>query len=225
MGLQSSVMQIEAEATWIYSKWVQPPAQNRSAQTFFRFLDAAEELLAKRHWHEVSVQEIVRKAKASVGSFYNRFNDKAALLHCLDDRLGQECELLITHLIEELETYPALMKDGPAIVITILMRLCTERRGLIRALDLADKMSASDTFSGLGPRFDAALEGLAYFFTQNNPALSDYTPEAITRAFREVFWIARESLLYERGACGGQVTHQNLLHHFEASLSKPNVKA
>ncbi|MBL4838963.1 MAG: helix-turn-helix transcriptional regulator [Kordiimonadaceae bacterium] len=246
MTLTANVIGGADGTAWLYSKWVQPPAQNRSERTFFRLLDAAEGLLSKRHWHEVSVQEIVKTAEASVGSFYNRFNDKTALLHCLDDRLGQECELTITQLIEELEGCPALIEDAASIVVSLLMRLCTERRGVIRALDLARKMAitskqhaapspkaveakadgvevdSNDTatggFSDYGPRFDAALETFSAFLVAHDDALASHSVAVVVRAFRETFAIARENLLYEVERFDDVALHRALMRHFHASL-------
>ncbi len=218
MVLTVGVQGADQETSWLYDKWVQPPAQDRSERTFFRFLDAAEALLSERHWHEVSVQEIVKHADASVGSFYNRFNDKEALLHCLDDRLGRECELTISQLIEELEASPVLIADGPSILISLLMRLCTERAGVIRALDLARKMSSREGFSGLGPRFDAGLNAFSVFLVSRDVELAKCGQAAVVRAFQEALMIARESLLYQNGKFNDMALHKSLLAHFEVSL-------
>ena len=218
MAVMANVMGADGSVPWIYSKWVQPPAQNRSEQTLFRFLDAAEGLLSKRNWHEVSVQQIVKNADASVGSFYNRFHDKSALLHCLDGRIGEECELTITGLIDELEAFPALISSAPAIVVSLLMRLCTERAGVIRALDLARKMDSGDSFTGMGPRFDGALDMLAAFLIGHDSAMATHSAATIVRAFRETFWIARENLLYEKGSFDDGELHKTLMRHFKASL-------
>jgi len=218
MAVIVGTLKSDGSTPWIYGKWVQPPAQDRSERTFFRILDAAEGLLSQRLWHEVSVQDIVKGAEASVGSFYNRFNDKAALLHCLDDRLGKECELTIESLIEEVGAVPALVSSLPAITVSLLMRLCTERKGVIRALDLARKMSTNEIFAGMAPRFDGALATLADFLRGNDPAMAEYSQNSIVTAFRETFWIARENLLYERGRFDDGEMHQTLMRHFAASL-------
>jgi len=218
MAVIVGTVKSDGSTPWIYGKWVQPPVQGRSERTFFRILDAAEGLLSKRLWHEVSVQDIVKGAEASVGSFYNRFNDKAALLHCLDDRLGRECELTIDSLIEEADAVPALVNSMPAIMVSLLMRLCTERKGVIRALDLARKMSTRETFAGMAPRFDKALGTLAEFLRAHDPAMAEHSANAIVRAFRETFWIARENLLYEHGRFNDGEMHQTLMRHFAASL-------
>ena len=218
MALTADLLDSHSTSSWIYSRWVQPPVQGRSQKTFFRFLDAAEGLLSNRHWHEVSIQEIVKKAEASVGSFYNRFSDKTALLHCLDDRLGQECELTIAQLKHEVELCPALADDAPAILISLLMRLCTERGGVIRALDLARKMAADESYVALGPRFDAALDGFSEYLVSVSDAYKSCEAEAVSRAFRETFTLIRESLLYEGGSFDDAEMHGVMLRHFQASI-------
>lgn len=63
------------------------PAQARSRATMDRFLDATAELLEHRPFEEISVQDIVRRAGRSVGSFYGRFRDKDGVLLALAERV------------------------------------------------------------------------------------------------------------------------------------------
>jgi AcrR family transcriptional regulator len=65
---------------------VRPPRQRRSAETLERIVRAAEELLVEREWDSATVDDIVRRAKSSKGSFYSRFPDKGALLEYLTIR-------------------------------------------------------------------------------------------------------------------------------------------
>lgn len=203
---------------WVYDRWVSKPAQNRSERTFFRLLDAAEGLLGGRHWHEVSVQEIVRKADASVGSFYNRFADKEALLHCLDDRLGQECVATVDGLLQALEDDASLRGEAAGIIVSLFMRLCSDRRGVIRALDLAQKMTASEAFSGLGPTFEASIDRLSRYLAEADGPLKGTAPAALGQAFKETFWLTREVMLYRDKRPPADALHRTLLRHFEASL-------
>ncbi|MFC4347159.1 helix-turn-helix domain-containing protein [Kordiimonas lipolytica] len=205
-------------SAWSYGRWVSRPAQNRSERTFFRFLDAAEGLLSGRNWHEVSVQEIVRQADASVGSFYNRFVDKTALLRCLDSRLGQECEQTVSALVDELDTCPALIDDAPGMMISLFMRLCSERSGVIRALDMAQKMAEPGDFTGLGPSFDAAAEKIGHLLAEKHAVLKDHSGVEVAQAFRESFWLTREMLLYHPPCKPADEVHRSLLRHFYASL-------
>lgn len=62
------------------------PSQQRSQQSLQRLLDAVEELLLKKDFDEISVTEIVRRAKSSVGVFYSRFEDKTEILFAVEQR-------------------------------------------------------------------------------------------------------------------------------------------
>lgn len=59
------------------------PQQERSRRTVEAILDAAEALLEKRRFEEISIAEIILQAGASTGSFYARFPSKEALLPAL----------------------------------------------------------------------------------------------------------------------------------------------
>lgn len=66
-----------------------PPKQRRSRQTLERILLTAEEVLREKCFDDVSVAEIVARARSSSGSFYARFPDKRALLHAMHERFGE----------------------------------------------------------------------------------------------------------------------------------------
>ncbi|MCV7169587.1 TetR/AcrR family transcriptional regulator [Mycobacterium manitobense] len=60
--------------------------QARSQETLDRFLDATEELLHHKLFHEIGVMEIIERSGRTVGSFYARFDDKYAVLRLLRER-------------------------------------------------------------------------------------------------------------------------------------------
>lgn len=118
-------------------RWANPSAQARSQQTYERILDATEALMAKRRFADITVGEIVRKAKSSVGAFYTRFPDKDALLGCLYERHRQARVDLIDKLLapenwEECTLAEILREVLPLIVVGYrheqgLMRVLLER--------------------------------------------------------------------------------------------------
>ena len=59
---------------------LRPPQQRRSRESLERVLRAAEELLATRGYDGLTITEVSRHAKASVGSVYGRFENKDALV-------------------------------------------------------------------------------------------------------------------------------------------------
>jgi AcrR family transcriptional regulator len=65
---------------------VSGPKQARSEKTLYRLLEAAEELIAEKGLAGLSIPEVARRAKSSVGGFYARFRDKNELLRALEER-------------------------------------------------------------------------------------------------------------------------------------------
>ncbi len=79
---------------------VSRPKQARSEQTLYRLLDAAEELIQEKGLGDVSIPEIVRRAKSSVGGFYARFKDKDELLRALEERFLHRLDEKVVELAD-----------------------------------------------------------------------------------------------------------------------------
>ena len=71
------------------------PQQSRSRQPLTRIIEAAEALFAERGYDGTTVNQIVSKARCSVGGFYARFKDKESLFLYIHDR---QCDLLIQRI-------------------------------------------------------------------------------------------------------------------------------
>lgn len=65
---------------------ISPPLQERSAKTLERIVEATEDLLKTKSFEEVTIRDIVRKAKCPIASFYARFKSKDDLLPHLYER-------------------------------------------------------------------------------------------------------------------------------------------
>lgn len=118
--------------------WMNSPRQDRGQQTAERIMTATEQLMAKRPFREISVAEIVRKAKASHSSFYARFPDKDALLGMIYERHNHAQNEMIDELLavnrwRHTPLAKTIRETFPRIVESY-----RKRQGLIRAfLDLA----------------------------------------------------------------------------------------
>lgn len=64
---------------------LRPTKQGRSQQTLERILSATRDLLQEKEFEEITVAEIVQRARSSCGAFYARFSSKEALLPSLYD--------------------------------------------------------------------------------------------------------------------------------------------
>lgn len=113
--------------------WVRPPVQARSQASLTRILDAAEEVIAERGFAGATVAEIVKRAKSSVGVFYDRFRDKDSLLDCLHQRFCEE-----SHATADAALDPGRW-DGMDIegilgrLVRFLVQIYRDHRGLLRA--------------------------------------------------------------------------------------------
>lgn len=69
---------------------VRSPRQDRSRKTLNRIVNAALALIEEKGVDGASVQDITRRARASVGSFYARFRGKEDLLRYLEIQLWSD---------------------------------------------------------------------------------------------------------------------------------------
>ena len=99
---------------------VAKPKQARSEDSLRRLLDAAESLLGERSVGEVSIADIARRARSSVGGFYARFRDK--------DELEQRFEEVEAQLEPE-RGISGLLRPS----IHLLVDIYRTRRGLLVA--------------------------------------------------------------------------------------------
>ncbi len=74
------------------------PQQARSLKTRNKLLDAAEKLISERGIADVSITDIVRRARSSVGGFYARFADKDALIRALHDRGYEDAQARLSRI-------------------------------------------------------------------------------------------------------------------------------
>src|SRR5919112_6138171 len=81
------------------SPHVQAPLQDRSRRTLEKIGRAVEELLATRSFDDISVGDIVRRARCSVGSFYARFESKDDLLPYLYERYDADLQPRMRHRV------------------------------------------------------------------------------------------------------------------------------
>ena len=112
---------------------VSRPKQARSAETLWRLLDAAEELIAEKGLADASVPEIVRRAGSSVGGFYARFKDKGELLRALEERFFQEMSLRVDALADARRWEGAPLAAVVAACARELVSVARERRNLLAA--------------------------------------------------------------------------------------------
>ena len=112
-------------------QWINPPQQARSQETLERLLDAAEELIEERGFENISVAEITRKARSSVGAFYSRFKDKQGLLHYLHERFSQQAAATARDALDPARWEGVGVHEICRELVQFLVELYSRRGGLI----------------------------------------------------------------------------------------------
>src|SRR5215211_2258838 len=113
---------------------VQPPLQDRSRRTLDSIGRAVEELLATRSFDDISVADIVRQARCSVGSFYARFTGKEDLLPYLYQRYDADLRPRMQARIASMPLQHLSFRETVGLVADQTVDMYLERRHLLRAV-------------------------------------------------------------------------------------------
>ena len=76
------------------------PVQGRSKASYERMLTAAEALMVSRGSDDFTLQDVSKKGKVSIGSIYNRFESKDALLHAVQLRVMDRVDKVMNERLE-----------------------------------------------------------------------------------------------------------------------------
>lgn len=109
------------------------PKQARSQRTLDRLLNAAQALIEERGCAEVSIPEVVSRAKSSVGAFYSRFKSKDELLCALEERLLVQQRRLVDTLTNEDAVRSASLREVARPAIRQLVHIHRTRHRLAAA--------------------------------------------------------------------------------------------
>lgn len=121
---------------------VREPRQERSLRTQERLLDAMEKLLEKQDATDITVEDIVEQAHASVGAFYKRFGSKQDLLPLLLARLQANARRELDEELAKAHWKERGLAQRVNALIEMFAEMQIRRRRIIRAC-VAGRMTAS----------------------------------------------------------------------------------
>ncbi len=113
---------------------VRTPRQERSQASMERVLSATEKLLRTQLFEELTLQQILREARVSVGSFYGRFASKDALVACLHERYDARQAVLIQRVLAPERWAGRSLPERVRLLVRYALMLYRRLRGLLRAL-------------------------------------------------------------------------------------------
>jgi AcrR family transcriptional regulator len=112
------------------------PVQIRSLETENRIIAATEELLREKPLEQITIREIVRKAKCPIASFYARFSSKDELLPRLYDRYNSGIQQRMFGKIAAITPRSHSFKAAIAASVDIIMESYTRDKWLMREVAL-----------------------------------------------------------------------------------------
>lgn len=174
-----------------------PPRQARSRVTMDRILDATERLLDERTFDEISVNEVIRKARTSSGAFYARFEGKEALLDALHTRYQSMVQQATDDRMSPEFWQDATLEEIIRGVIRSILMLYRRRRGFFRSVVLREYVhptlaAAHSLPAGKMPpvRLGALLETRRDEINHPNPRLAG------AMGFLMMMGVLREKVLF-----------------------------
>jgi len=112
------------------------PKQQRSRETLARILRATRDLLADSALEDLTVNQIASVAGCSVGTFYERFVNKDAVLPHLLEIHYEELERELDEALASARLSGAKLDERIRVVVRLLVDVARREKGLIRALHL-----------------------------------------------------------------------------------------
>ncbi len=176
---------------------LRPAKQERGKKTQDRILQATKKLLASKSFESISVRQIVRQAKTSIGSFYARFQDKHALLSVLYAEYEQQLSRRVETLRRAVDRADSLEETAQLIVSHFVDRY-GQIPNLNRAIfEFATRHPESEELEVLSQKrrqqYDFVLDALSKYdseITHENPK------RAAELAFYFTVVACRNQLLY-----------------------------
>lgn len=134
------------------------PSQKRSRERVERMLKCAAEIIAEQGSDALKMSEVAKRAGVSIGSLYQYFPDKSAIIHSLSESYYAECRRCIEEGLAEADTLDALCAAFDALVDAYYALFLDEpvirdiRSGTLadkalRALELEDSRANGETLA------------------------------------------------------------------------------
>lgn len=111
---------------------IRKPRQQRSRDTLERILNAAEEVIEHRGFEAATLAEILKRAGASVGSFYARFPEKEVLLKALLERYHEQAHDDVGAFVDDTRWEGAGLEARVSAWVDFAAKQVASRRGVMR---------------------------------------------------------------------------------------------
>lgn len=170
---------------------VKAPRQQRSSDSLERILKTAESLIRTKGYESLTVAEVVRRSKTSIGTLYARFQDKTALLHAVQERVHGREETQIRNELTKVD-WDVLSLEETVRRLVDIKRAAT--KGNDRLLEAFVVYGATDpVLRQRGYRYKAVVESLEVEILMRHAAqIGHHDPESAARVASRLWQAAQE---------------------------------
>ena len=178
---------------------VRAPKQERSRATLDRIVSATQDLLETKRFDDISISEIVAHARSSVGAFYTRFADKAALLDYLDDLYAQQM-VAAGEVAATATTAPTTLVDDVRGLVAFLVRMHRLQPGLLRTLIIEARRQSDGPYRERTRRMNRTIPPVMERLLARGDEIGHPEPgRAVYLGLLMVFSAIREVVLFPEG--------------------------
>ena len=128
---------------------ISPPLQERSAKTLERIVEATEDLLRTKSFENVTIRDIVRRAKCPIASFYARFKSKDDLLPHLYERYDARVGPAVAAKIAAADIRKLDLPEAVAMCVDLIIDSCSSDKWLMREVALFARRNPGAIGSGM----------------------------------------------------------------------------
>ena len=170
--------------------------ERKKLQSKHTILAAAVKQFVAKGVKETSIADIMTEAELGIGTFYNYFESKEALLLCLLDGIVDETRRLADRRMDENVPAPKALEE---IVMLTAEKLDESRFVLPLFLSAADRSSLPRSKRDLGPKmapaFRAVFSDVVKYGQARKEFRRDVPAEVVTELFHSIFQAASFSSL------------------------------
>jgi AcrR family transcriptional regulator len=177
---------------------VNAPLQDRSRRTLDKIVRAVEQLLEVRPFEQMSVADIIRRARCSTGSFYARFPTKDAVLPYLYARYDADLRPRMAAKLASVDWSSLSLRETVELFVSGMVDMYLERRNLLRAVALFVRANPDAIGDDIRQRREAVHDMPARLLGRFAAEIAhDDAMEAARVGFFIVAAAARDKLLFD----------------------------
>lgn len=178
---------------------LRPPLQERSRASTDRVLAATEELLEEKLLEELTLAEILERARVSVGAFYARFGNRDGLVPLLHDRYDERVEVIAARVLDPARWAGVSLEGRVRGLVRYALMVYRRNHGLLRALVMEWRLHPERITELQRERREVFFDAIANVLIADGAEITHPEPRTAARfAFLAFGAVCRELLLQGR---------------------------